>query len=68
MLGRLSGGSTPEGARAGGYLRRGKSLVQGKEDRRGVSVVPIGKSAKTGSLPMTCTSSLGGGKPTAGVW
>ena len=67
MLGRLSGDSAPEGARAGGYLRRGKSLVQGKEDRRGVSVVPIGKSTKAGSLQM-CTSSLGGGKPTVGVW
>lgn len=70
MLGHLSGDSAPEGAGAGGYLRRGKSLIQGKEDRRGGVSGPdrqVVKSSKVVSWQM-CTSGLGAGKPTAGIW
>lgn len=42
-------------------------MFRDRKTEEGVSVVPIGKSTEAGSRQM-CTSSLGGGKPTVGVW
>ena len=55
MLNRLSGDSAPAGAGAGGYLRRGKSLVPAEKDRRGGVSGPdrqVVKSSRVGSWQM----------------
>ena len=55
MLGLLSGDSAPAGARAGGYLRRGKSLVPAKKDRKGGISGPdrqVVESSRVGSWQM----------------